>query len=183
MRYREGLPDIGIERENEERRDGGCAFVFDPETQKYAVAKHPLTNNLSHLFAGGVDSNEDIEEGVLREVTEESGLNDFKHVEKICEAFVHYHHSVKKINRIAKTTCFLVILESRNNVGHNQEEHEKYDLVWTSAREILDSWLSREEDRRPHHWIHFMSLAVPKAIALGYDKTTNFDELTIPKTQ
>jgi hypothetical protein len=26
------IPEFGIKRENEERRDGGCAIVFDPVT-------------------------------------------------------------------------------------------------------------------------------------------------------
>lgn len=34
------IPEFGIKRENEERRDGGCAVVFDPQNQKYAVTTH-----------------------------------------------------------------------------------------------------------------------------------------------
>ena len=37
MDVTEGILEFGIKRENEERRDGGCSVVFNPETQKYAV--------------------------------------------------------------------------------------------------------------------------------------------------
>ena len=76
------IPEFGIKRENEERRDGGCAVVFDPQTEKYAVAEN-ATDKLFRLFAGGVEPDEDIQEGVLREVREESGLYEFLYVEKI----------------------------------------------------------------------------------------------------
>ena len=72
--------EFGIKREREERRDGGGAVIFDPETKKYAVYRR-LDNSWMGLFGGGVDENEDIREGVLREITEESGLNDFYLVE------------------------------------------------------------------------------------------------------
>lgn len=45
------IPEFGIKRENEERRDGGCAFVFDPATQKYAVGEHH-DGGLLRLFFG-----------------------------------------------------------------------------------------------------------------------------------
>lgn len=48
---------FGTKRENEERRDGGCAVVFDPETQKYAVYKN-LKNGLLGLYGGGIEQKE-----------------------------------------------------------------------------------------------------------------------------
>ena len=56
-------PEFGIKRDNEERRDGGCAIVYDSITQKYAVGKH-LEGNFLRLFSGGVDATEDIVEGI-----------------------------------------------------------------------------------------------------------------------
>ena len=40
----ENILEFGIKRENEERRDGGGAVIFDPETQKYGVYRR-LDNN------------------------------------------------------------------------------------------------------------------------------------------
>ena len=100
-------PETGIKRENEQWRTGGCAIIFDPKTQKYAVGKKDTGYYI--FFGGGVDEKEDLKEGVLREVREESGLYDFDIVEKIDVAFPHFFNSLKKINRIAKATCFLIV--------------------------------------------------------------------------
>lgn len=42
--------EFGIKRENEERRDGGCAVVFDPVSQKYAVNRISDLENRKRSF-------------------------------------------------------------------------------------------------------------------------------------
>ncbi|TAK57987.1 NUDIX hydrolase [Patescibacteria group bacterium] len=169
MTIETSIPEFGIKRDNEERRDGGCAVVFDPATQKYAVGKHDA-GGLYRLFSGGVDANEDIKQGVLREVLEESGLHDFLHVEQIAEAFTHYHNSLKNVNRVAKATCFLGILKSATLVEAKLEEHEKFTLEWATAEEILANWESRNQNKDFDHWVYFLNKAVARAKELGYDK-------------
>lgn len=164
------IPEFGIKRENEERRDGGCAFVFDPVTQKYAVGKQD--DGLFRLFSGGVDDNEDIQEGILREVVEESGLHDFLHVEEIAEAFTHYHNPLKNVNRVAKATCLLVILKSASLIPVKLEAHEKFSLDWASSEEILANWKTRNENKDYDHWIYFLKKSVDRAIELGYDTSS-----------
>lgn len=173
MQAPEAIPEFGIQRENEERRDGGCGIVFDPATQRYAVWRQGSTGHetgLLRLFSGGVDAGEDIEEGVLREVREESGLHDFLYVEKIGEAMAHYHNSLKNVNRIAKATCFLVILRSADLVPTQLEEHEKFTLAWATAKEMRENW--QKHGRGADHWIYFLEKSVARAIELGYDTTS-----------
>jgi 8-oxo-dGTP pyrophosphatase MutT (NUDIX family) len=166
------IPEFGIKRENEERRDGGCGVVFDPATQKYAVGKQH-ENGSFRLFSGGVSADEDIKEGILREVTEESGLHDFLYVEKIGEAFTHYYNSLRKVNRVAFATCFLIILKSADLKPVELEEHEKFSLTWATAEEILADFNARNDDKGNDHWIYFMNKAVKRAVELGYDKMSN----------
>jgi NADH pyrophosphatase NudC (nudix superfamily) len=161
------IPSFGQVRENEERRDGGCAVVYDPATKKYAVGKDHV-GGLFRLFSGGVDTNEDIKAGVLREVTEESGLHDFLHVEYVAEAFAHYHNSLKNVNRVAKATCFLAVLKSADLKEAKLEEHEKFSLHWATADEILKNWDERNADQGVDHWIYFFKKCVEKAKELGY---------------
>ena len=161
------IPEFGIKRENEERRDGGCGIVFDPVSKKYAVGKQH-ENGLFRLFSGGVSEDEDIQEGVLREVVEESGLYDFEYVEKIGQAFTHYYNSFRKVNRVALATCFLVILKSTDLKPVELEEHEKFSLVWATAEEILVDWKSRNENKDNDHWIYFMELTMRRVSELGY---------------
>ncbi len=164
------IPEFGIKREDEERRDGGCAVVFDPATQKYAVGKQ--TNGFFRLFSGGVDENEDIQEGILREVVEEGGLHDFLHVEKIAEAFTHYRNTLRNVNRVAHATCFLVILKSVHLVDVQHEEHETFSLHWASAQEIMENWEASNQNHDCDHWIYFFKKAVDRAKELGYDTTS-----------
>lgn len=163
--------EFGIKRENEERRDGGCGVVFDPVKQLYAVGKQD-TGGLLRLFSGGVDENEEIEAGVLREVVEESGLVDFLYIEKIAEAFAHYHNNLRNVNRVAATTCFLVVLKSTKLVEVKHEDHEKFHLVWETASDIFSNWRARNENKDYDHWLYFLEKSVNRAIELGYDKTS-----------
>jgi len=170
MEEENNLLEFGIKRDNEERRDGGCAVVFDPDTGLCAVGKHDA-DGFFRLFSGGVDDGEDMQEGILREVVEESGLHDFLYVEKIGEAIAHYHNSLRKVNRIGKVTCLLIILKSRDSVGAKLEEHEKFSLVWVKTEEIFSNWMTRSKENRPGHWIYFLEKAVKRLKELGYITT------------
>jgi 8-oxo-dGTP pyrophosphatase MutT (NUDIX family) len=166
-----GIPEFGIKRENEERRDGGCGVVFDPVAQKYAVGVQDQ-GGAYRLFSGGVDPKEDIESGVLREVIEESGLHDFLYVEKIGDAFTHFYNSLKKVNRVALATCFLVILRSTDLEPVKLEAHEQFSLAWVTAEELMKDWQSKNENKDYDHWIYFLRKSVARAKELGYDTTT-----------
>lgn len=161
------IPEFGTVRENEERRDGGSAVVFDPALGLFAVAKERERGTFL-LFSGGLEDGEEIREGILREVREESGLYDFAHVEFVAEALAHYHNDLKRVNRIAHTRCFLVILQSRAARATQLEEHEKFDLAWATAREIIDNWNERNADHNLDHWIYFFDIAQKHITDLGY---------------
>ena len=163
--------EFGIKRENEERRDGGCAVVFDPVSQKYAVYRN-LKNKILGLYGGGFEEGEDEEKGALRELTEESGLYDFLYVEKIDKALTHYFNFNKKKNRIALATCFLVILKSTELKLTKFEEHEEFELEWVNPEGLLSIWEAHSEEKNYDHWIYFLKKAVNRAIELGYDTTS-----------
>ncbi len=166
----EPILEFGIKRENEERRDGGCGIVFDSATQKYAVGKQH--DGKLRIFSGGVDAAEDIQQGVMREVTEESGLHDFLHIEKISDVITHYHNSLRNVNRVAHATCFLVILGSVDLFPVELEAHETFSLVWVTAAELLSDLELNNGNKDNDHWIYFLRKAVSRAIELGYDKTS-----------
>lgn len=168
MQKEENLPEFGIKRENEERRDGGCGIVFDPETGKFAVGRE-LSGKI-RLFSGGVEEGEDIQQGILREVTEESGLHDFEKVEYVTAAFCHFYNSLKDVNRVCKATCFLVILKSTNLVETQLEEHENFWLDWVSAEEMISNWESINENNDYDHWFYFLEKALEQLRELGYIK-------------
>jgi ADP-ribose pyrophosphatase YjhB (NUDIX family) len=171
MDVTEGILEFGIKRENEERRDGGCSVVFDPGTQKYAVYKN-LKNGILGLYGGGFNEGESEEEGVLRELIEESGLNDFLHIEKVDKVLTHYFNRNKEINRVALATCFLVILKSANLQPTKLEEHEKFELAWATSEEIFSGWKAINQNKDYDHWFYFFKKAISRAKELGYDTTS-----------
>ena len=168
MKKEEEILEFGIKRENEERRDDGCCVVFDPETQKYAVYKHPKTD-VYCLFGGGFNEGESEKDGCLRELREESGLFDFFHIEKVDKVICHYFNSNKDIYRMAYATCFLVVLNSNKKENLKLEDHENdFEHVWETDEEILFSWKSNNQNEDFGHWIYFLEKAVKRLIDLGY---------------
>ena len=109
-----------------------------------------------------MDSDEDIEQAILREVREEGGLYDFGYTEKIGEALTHYHNSNKHVDRVAHTTCFLVFLKSAALVPTQLEAHEKFSLVWVTEEEVLKCWRDRNQGEDYSHWIYFFEKAVAR---------------------
>lgn len=150
----EEIPEFGIVRENEERRDGGCAIVYDPIGKKYGVAFRP-NNHYHGLFGGGFDENEEPEKGVLRELREESGLCNYGLVEKVGEAYAHYFNKVKNVNRVAHTVCYLVVLTNSETVPTAQEEHENFTLGFVTKEELLFNWKEKSTNSDVDHWIYY----------------------------
>ncbi len=165
-------PVTGIKRDNETVVYGGCAVIFDPSTQKYAVSKHP--DGLVRLFAGGVNKSEDLEKGIIREVEEESGLVDFSYKEKIQTVFTHFYNKRKKLSRAGWATCYLIILNSDKTGTKKLEPHElELSLEWMDAESIFKNWENNNSEKDVEHWMMFLKQAVGRAIELGYDKTSN----------
>ena len=164
--------ETGNKHPNEERRDGGGGIVFDPKQQKYAFAKWNTHGGYS-MFAGGVDAGENIQDGSLREVREESGLANFSHVEKIETIFAHYFNKAKEKYRVTSATCYLCIAENTDTGDHHRESHEQFDVVWTSAAEVLDWWIKNDGQGDYTHSIRFLIEGVARAIELGFDTTSD----------
>ena len=164
-------PETGNKRDGENVVQGGCGVVFDPKSQKYAVAA--WNNGMIGLFSGNVGKTEDEQAGILREVTEESGLHDFLHIEKIATAYPHYYNSAKNSNRHGSAACYLAVLKTANMRPTKREAHEKFELQWRSPTEILNNWRKYNQKNDLDHWVWFLRQAVGKAIELGYDSTSD----------
>lgn len=169
---KEGILEFGIKRENEERRDGGCCVVFDPNTKKYAVYKHPKSDVFC-LFGGGFDEGEDEQKGCLRELVEESGLVDYSYTEKLDSVITHYFNNNKMVNRIAYATCYLVVLNSLKKEDTKLENHESdFKFILATSDEILNNWNFNNNSKDYEHWIYFLKKAVQRLEKLGHLKTS-----------
>jgi len=163
----DNILEFGIKRENEERRDGGGAVIFDPLTKKYGVYKN-IDNGYLGLFGGGVNTDENIKDGVIREIVEESGLHDFLYIEELGTALAHYYHSRKKLNRVTRATFFLMIVKSKNLVETKHEDHENFILDWVDYDELILDLSYRNEEKNHDHWIYFLEQSKEKIKDLKY---------------
>jgi NADH pyrophosphatase NudC (nudix superfamily) len=128
----------------------------------------PKDDGKLRLFSGGVDANENIQTGIIREVTEESGLYDFKLVEKVGEGMAHYYNSLRKVNRVTHSTCLLLVLSSRKMEDVHLEAHETFSLYWATAQEILDDLNKNNANKDNDHWIYFFNKSTDRLKELGY---------------
>lgn len=163
------MKEFGIKRENEERRDGGCAVIFNPQNGLFAVYRNEK-NGILGLYGGGFDEGEDEKDGVLREVKEESGLYDFSYIEKVEQVITHYFNTNKNVNRVAMATCFLFILNSEKREETKLEAHENFSFIWARAEEILSSWEDNNKDKNYEHWVYFFKNSLGRLGELGYLK-------------
>ena len=163
------MKEFGIKRENEEKRDGGCAVIFNPQNGLFAVYRNEK-NGILGLYGGGFDEGEDEKDGVLREVREESGLYDFSYVKEVERVITHYFNINKNVNRVATATCFLLIINSEDREETKLEEHENFSFVCARAEEILSSWGDNNEEKNYEHWIYFFEKSLGCLKELGYLK-------------
>lgn len=161
--------ESGMRRQNEERRDGGVAVIFDPKTQKYAFGK--TSEGLLDLFGGGVDGGEELFKGIKREVEEESGLHKFSDEGILDDAFVHYFNFKKQVPRRARATCLILVLEDRAIGNLAQEKHEDYQLLWLDPDEAISYWEHNDEDGDYAHWVKFLKRGVNWLVDEGIDTT------------
>jgi leucyl-tRNA synthetase len=164
-------PEFGVKREREQFADGGASVVFDPNTQKYAFLQIEKNGNIA-LFAGGRKPAEELHEGILRELREESGLTHIKQYEEIGTVYGHYYHSLKEINRRASATILLVNLEDTEAIPTQLEAHEKFHPVWLDALEVLTKWQA-DKSGDYDHYAYALKLAVGRNIELGFDTTSD----------
>jgi len=165
-------PELGVVRDNEVYAEGGSSVVFDPHTQKYGFLRLDDGSNRTILCAGGVKPDEDLHEGILRELREESGLANIKAYEEVISVYGHYYHALKDINRRAKATGLLVVLENAETEATQLEAHENFHLEWLDAAEVLADW-QKDDSRDFEHYIMILKQAVGRAIELGYDLTSD----------
>jgi len=159
-------PETGVKRENETQVKGVCAIVYNPKTEKFAVAEWAdgWGKGLYGLFGGGREDNETPEEAIYREMAEESGLQDFASVEYLYSSISHYYNGPKKSARRAVVDCFLIVLNSDAHDDGKREEHETFTVGWRTAEEILSNWKERDtapdQEKNYDHWIEFLQRGV-----------------------
>jgi leucyl-tRNA synthetase len=134
-------------------RQSANVICHDPKTDLYCVEKwHTEREGFGTSWpGGGMDENESLEEGALREFTEETGYDDIiidKELPAITSSY--YRDAYMPLQRSVRH-IFMATLQSHHKIEGNQEEYEKeaYDILWLTKEEVLaqmdDEWKTMAE--------------------------------------
>lgn len=139
--------DAGL-KEGQEiiRREAICAVVRNPKNDTY-LCNSWKTVSMNGLFTGGVDEGEDIVESARREVREETGYKNLKHISRPeLSINTFFYHRVKQQNRWAHFRYVFFELENEEQDTVDEKESALHEIVWKKREELKDFFTVFEGD-------------------------------------
>lgn len=133
------LVDAGnppVEGKPEVARTLALAIVRNPKDDTYLTLswKHEPWNT---FVTGGIDEGEDLVEGALREIREETGYTDVRFVRTLGGPVeTRFFASHKDENRVARGTTLLFELASDAREEVDASEAQKHEVVWRTRNEL-----------------------------------------------
>lgn len=125
-------------REGEEtvRREAVCAVVRNPKDDTYlCISWKKLV--MRGQVTGGIEEGEDIAEAARREVLEETGYKNLRHIESPDYTInTLFYHRVKKVNRWAHFHYVFFELENDDRESVADEEHAQHETAWVPKDEL-----------------------------------------------
>ncbi len=119
-------------------RNAICAIIRNPKDDTYLCSVWKDIH-CHGLITGGVEEDEDIVEGALREIYEETGYKNLKFIRNP-DIAIHtfFYHRKKEVNRWARFQYlfFDLIDEVQDSIDEN--EFAIHDVVWKSKDELND---------------------------------------------
>ncbi len=128
----------GTPHENEEKKNSIVAVIYNPQNDKYLTLNwHSLGGR---LFIGGtIKDNETPLECALREITEETGLQNLELVATLPKINHHYYaYNKNKYFNIESTGFFFKLKDDSIMIEPKKEEDENFTLEWVSKEEIIN---------------------------------------------
>lgn len=118
------------------KRDAICAIIRNPKNNKFLCVSWK-EHRMNGLITGGVDEGEDVVDTARREILEETGYKNLKHVgTEPLSINTFFYHRVKKENRWAHFTFVKFDLIDENRVQTDEKENSLHDIVWKSEDEL-----------------------------------------------
>lgn len=120
------------------KREAVCAIVRNPKDDTY-LCNSWKTFEMRGLFTGGVEEGEDIIEAARREVQEETGYKNLRHISTAPIAInTFFYHRVKQQNRHAHFRFIFFDLENDERDQVKEEESAVHEALWKTREELDD---------------------------------------------
>lgn len=133
------------------RREAICAVVRNPKDDTF-LCNSWKTAKMNGLFTGGIDDGEDVIEAARREVREETGYKNLRHIERPeLSINTFFYHRVKKQNRWAHFRFVFFELEDEERNEVDAEEAALHEVVWKKRDELKDFFTVFEGDFIAEH--------------------------------
>ncbi|MDZ7799035.1 MAG: class I tRNA ligase family protein [Patescibacteria group bacterium] len=130
-------PEFGMKKPNEKFSHRIVAIVRDPKNDKL-LSLNWAKYKIGHLFiGGGMEEGEDIIKTAIREIKEETGYTQVKHIATAEKVRHHYYAWNKGFNRDSEARGLLFELVGRERVEQKLEDNEKggFTVEWITKEE------------------------------------------------
>ncbi|MDO8575385.1 MAG: class I tRNA ligase family protein [bacterium] len=95
-------------------------------------------NGWTGFITGGVEENESIDEGIKREIIEETGYKNVKIIKRIGGVTInHFYAPHKEKNQFIETHCVYLELVNDDRLPVSEEEIKKHSVLWKNKEEVL----------------------------------------------
>lgn len=130
-------PETGEPQENPEARESIVAIVRNPKDDTYLTINWG-TKGGSLFVGGGREEGETAVSTAIREIQEETGYKNLKHVSELEPIYHNYFaHSKNVARRIQATPLFFELIdEARVETSLEEDEKNQFSVEWVHASEV-----------------------------------------------
>jgi leucyl-tRNA synthetase len=118
-------------------RNAVVCIVKHWSEDKYLCSKWK-SNDWQGFVTGGIEGNDDVITTATREVAEETGYTNVKHIKSFGKVHTQFYHDVKKVNRFAHFRVVYIELGSGDQKEISAEEKALAELVWVDKNKVRD---------------------------------------------